>query len=136
MSYCRWFTASIYLFLASEGIECCSCTITPKRFIVRQKLASIHWLTLIFKKKRRPLKRIWLVEQIRPTRYGKLVHRQAIFRSRSAALAHVLVHRDRGDYVPQYVDEQLLEEIRDIEDVVRPLMRFRSKIEKKRRKPT
>jgi hypothetical protein len=100
MSYCRFSDADIYLYDDVGGyINCCACSIAPKHntlFTTGGKL---------FGKK------------IRPCKYCTgsgcdhcMMHGDTHLFTASEALEHVKAHRERGDNVPDYVDERLLEE--------------------------
>lgn len=127
MSYCRMLDADIYLYQAERAITCCMCGITPLSLDVcrgnsfnKDLFPGIGALDLIGRKRRRPWKRLWLSELERPKTYLKLVRHDPLLRSRTAALAHVRLHRSLGDQVPAYVDEQLTGEIQMIGDIVAP----------------
>ena len=127
MSYCRMGEADIYLFQTEREITCCMCGRTPLRVDVRRgnsfnkdMFPGIRELDLKCKKRKRPWKKRWLSELERPKTFFKLVRPDPFFRSRSGALTHIQYHRSLGDHVPEYVDEQLTDEIRTIGDVVAP----------------
>ncbi len=119
MSYCRYSDSDIYLFLSSQGIVCCACSITSLRFVVGAGVDPIQFLSLQRRMRRRPWKKKWLVEQQCMVKHSRLVHREAIFSSRTAALTHIAVHRTFGEHVPQDVDARLREEIESKGDTVR-----------------
>ena len=133
MSYCRWLDADIYLFLADMGIVCCACTITSLRFLVSTGADPIQHLSLLGRKRLRPWKKKWLAERQRMVKHGGLVDREVILTSRSAALAHIAVHRGLGEHVPHDVDALLREEIESIGDTVRTHSRKARKLLARRR---
>jgi len=111
MSYCRWSDSDIYLFLSTRGIVCCCCSITSQHFVVSSGIDPVqHWV-LRGKMRRRPWKIKWLVERQRIAKHGGLVHREAIFTTRTAALTHIANHRALGEHVSLDVDARLREEI-------------------------
>lgn len=127
MSYCRMGETDIYLFRTERGITCCACGITPLRVLVfrgnsfnKDLFPGIGVVGLLGKKRKRPWKKHWLADLARPRTSLELVRPDPFFQSRTAALAHIQRHRSLGDYVPDYVDERLSDEIRTIGDSVAP----------------
>lgn len=88
MSYCRFIEADVYVFTSSEGIECCGCSLQKREWIVDK--------TSLLGGYMRP------VGELIPETYG----------SNEEMIAHLEIHRAKGDYVPEHVFDAL----RDPED--------------------
>jgi hypothetical protein len=90
MSYARfgWQGSDVYVFTSNQGIECCGCSLQQRELVVDPD-------------------RIlgWYLKNVGPT----VEH---IFRSNQQMIDHLMVHRERGETVP----ESALERLRDPED--------------------
>lgn len=83
MSYCRFIEADVYVFTAWDSIECCFCSLQEREWVEDS--------TALFKGYFKNI--------------GETVPYK--FTSNSEMIGHLRIHQSKGDYVPDYVFEQL-----------------------------
>jgi hypothetical protein len=89
VSYCRLLEADAYIFLSSLGLECCGCSLAP-----RKKLEQPY---------------IDILGNSQDYKYEHIV-----FETAQGMLDHIKVHRDAGDYIPQNVDIDIKKDFPDL----------------------
>lgn len=91
MSYCRFIEADAYIFLSSEGLECCGC--------------------IMAKKEKYPEPRIDM--------FGNTWEEYSLpvgpFKTAREMLEHIAEHRAHGHNIPDYVDQRIKEDYPDLD---------------------
>lgn len=84
MSYCRFGEADVYVFTTKDGIECCFCSLQKREWVDDPTYTLFKGY---FK------------------RVGEII--QNTFKSNAEMITHLRIHQEKGDYVPDYVFDQL-----------------------------
>jgi hypothetical protein len=88
MSYCRFSEADAYIFLGTDGLNCCACSLA-ERTQLKEPYVDIFGIA------------------------HEYTYDQVVFSTAQEMLDHIKIHREAGDYISERVDERLREEFPD-----------------------